>query len=80
MALLSALTVKKLNFKNSRWRTVAILKIVQSPYFCNRLTDVDEIWHGDARWSSAPGVKLIFFNFRQSYMADSRYLENRKTA
>ena len=26
----------------------AILKTVKSPYFCNRLTDFDEIWHGDA--------------------------------
>jgi len=34
-------TVKKLNFKNPRWRTAAILKIIKSPYLCNLLTDFD---------------------------------------
>ena len=35
---------------NPRWRTAAILKTVKSPYLCNRLTNFDEIWHGDAHW------------------------------
>ena len=43
-------TVKKLNFTNPRWWTVAILKTVKFLYLCNRLTDFDEIWHGDAHW------------------------------
>jgi len=50
MALLSAQTVKKLNFQNPRWRTAGIVKTVKSPYLRNRLTDFDEIWHGDAHW------------------------------
>ena len=37
-----------LNFTNPRWRTAAILKTVKLPYLCNRFTDFDEIWHGDA--------------------------------
>jgi len=57
---LTAPTLKKLNFKHPRWRTATILKTVKSPYLCNRLTDFDEIWHGDAYWSSEPGVKLKF--------------------
>jgi len=32
-------TFKNLNFKNPRWRTATILKTVNSPYFCNLLTD-----------------------------------------
>ena len=44
-----------------------------------RQTDFDEIWLGDACWSPAPDVKFKFLIFRPSYMADSRYLENRKT-
>ena len=43
-------TVKNLNFTNPRWWTVAILKTVKFLYLCNRLTDFDEIWHGDAHW------------------------------
>jgi len=34
---------------NLRWRTAAI-KTVKSPYLCNRSTDFDEIWQGDAYW------------------------------
>jgi len=56
-------TVKKLNFKNPRWRTAAILKTVKPTYLCNRLTDFDEIWHSDAYWSPAPGVKFNFLIF-----------------
>jgi len=26
------------------------MKTVKSPYLCNRVTDFDEIWHGDAYW------------------------------
>ena len=31
------------NFKNSRWRTAAILKIVISPYLGEKSSDFDEI-------------------------------------
>jgi len=48
-------------FSNPRWRTAAILKAVKSPYLCNRLTDFDEIWHGDANWHSGPTVKISNF-------------------
>jgi len=48
MGFLTASTVKKLNFRNPRWRTAAILKTVKSPYLGNRLTDLDEIWHSEA--------------------------------
>ena len=43
MGLLAAQTVIILNFQNLRWRTTAILKNVQWPYLCNRLTDFGEI-------------------------------------
>ena len=79
MGLLTAPNVKNFNFKNPRWRRVAILKTVNWLYLCKLLTDFAEIWHNDAYWSPAVDVKFIFFNFRQSYyMADSRYLKNRK--
>ena len=60
MSLLTALSVKNSNFTNPRWRTAAILKTVILPYLCNRLTDFDKIWHGDACWSPAPDVKFKF--------------------
>jgi len=70
-------TVKKLNFKNPRWRTAAILKTVKPTYLCNRLTDFDEIWHilVPSAWR-----KVQFFNFRQSFTTESPYLKNRKAA
>jgi len=39
--------LKHLNFKNPRRPMAAILKTVKSPYLHNRLTDLDEFWHGD---------------------------------
>ena len=63
MGLLTAPTVKNLNFKNPRWRRDTILKTVKSPYLCNLLTDFDEIWHSDACWSPAPDVKFKFLIF-----------------
>jgi len=73
MGLSTAPTVKNLNFQNPRWRTAAVLKTVKSPYLCNFLTDYHEIRHSNAYWSPAP------CNFRQSYVSENRYLENRKT-
>jgi len=63
IGLLTAPIVKKLNFKNPRWRTAAILKTVTLSYLCNLLTDFDKIWHGEACWSTAPGVKFKFLIF-----------------
>ena len=39
IGLLTAPTLKKLNFKNPRWRTAAILKTVASSYLCNLLIE-----------------------------------------
>ena len=47
--LLTAPTVKKLNFKNPRWCIAAIFKTVTSSYLCNLLTGFDKIWHSDAQ-------------------------------
>ena len=46
--LLTALTVKKSNFTNPRWRMAAILRTVKSPYLCSSVTDFDVIWRDDA--------------------------------
>jgi len=37
MGLLTAQTIKNLNFRTPRWRMADILKTVKSPYLCNRL-------------------------------------------
>ena len=61
MGLLTARAVKKFEFHNPTWRTAAILKTVKSPYLdCNRLTDFDEIWHGDAYCPPTAGRPLKF--------------------
>jgi len=36
---------------NPKWRTAAILQRPLNRYLCNRLTDFDEIWRGDAYWT-----------------------------
>jgi len=64
MDLLTVLIVKKLNFKNPRWRTVAILKTVKSPYLRNRLTDFDDICHVEAEPVSSPYRPLKIQNFK----------------
>jgi len=51
---------EKLNFTNPRWRTAAILKTVKLPYLYNRLSDFDEIWHGDAHWPTTADRPLKF--------------------
>jgi len=66
VAPLTAPTVKKLNFKNPRWRTAAILKTVKSPYLCNLLTDFDWISHGDACRFLSAWRKVKSSNFRQN--------------
>ena len=82
--LLTFSTVKNLNFTNPRWRTAAILKTVKLPYLCNRLTDFDEIWHGDAHCPLTVDRPLKFRIFEnptwrwpQSWKSQkSRYLRN----
>jgi len=80
MQNITSTTVKNFKFKNPKWRTAAILKTVKLQYLCRYLTVFDKIWHDDACWSPAPDVKFTFFNFRPSYMADSRNIEYRETA
>jgi len=63
MCLLTTLTVKKLNFKNPRWQTAAILKTVQSPYLCKDLSDFDVTWHADAEPVFLPHRLLKIQNF-----------------
>jgi len=36
---------KTANFKNTRWQTAAISKIVKSPYLSEKSFDFDEIWY-----------------------------------
>ena len=62
-------------FANSRWRTVAILKIALSPYLSRELSDFDQIWYTDTNFHSehADLTKKIF-KFK---MADGRHIENR---
>jgi len=52
MGLLTVLTVKKLNFQKSKMAHSRHFekKTVKSSYFSYRLTDLDEIWQGDANW------------------------------
>jgi len=65
MSLLTAQTVKNLNFWNSTEQTAAILKTVISLYLSNRLTDFYEIWHGDADWTPAGDRPLKFRIFQK---------------
>ena len=51
MGLLTAQTVKNVNFQNPRRRTAAILKTIKTPCLSNGLTDFDVIWNGDAYWN-----------------------------
>jgi len=48
---------------NPRWRMAATLKMGKSWYLCNRLTNFDEIWHGDASGTSTirPPLRLTEF-------------------
>jgi len=66
-----------LNFQNPRWRTAAISKTVKSPYLRNRLTDFDEIWHGDADWPYT-GDRSLKFQFKKNQDGGGRHLENLK--
>ena len=70
---------KNLNFKNSKWRTPAILQIVKSLYL-QKSSDFDEMWHTTAhlKLDDSHLTKCdFFFKFK---MADVRYIENRLLA
>jgi len=44
------------------WPPFLKKKPIKSPYLCNRLTDFDEIWHGDALAPySGPTIKISYF-------------------
>jgi len=76
MGLLTTQTVKKFEFQNPRWRTAANMKTVKSPYLRNRLTDFDEVCHGDADWPPTGDTPLKFrFLFKKQDGGD-RHLEN----
>ena len=79
MGLLTALTVKKSNFTNPRWRTAAILRTVKSPCVCNRLTDFDEIWHDDGYWPSTAERPLKFRIFKNSRWRQPPSIKSRKS-
>jgi len=70
--------LKNWNFQNLRWRTAAILKPVKWPYLSNRLTDFDEIWHGEADWLSTGYRPLKFRIFFKNQYGGGRNLENHK--
>jgi len=67
--------LKNLNFTNPRWRTTAILKTVKLPYLCNRFTDFDEIWHGDAH-SALTGDRPLKFQFLKIQDGGGRHHKN----
>ena len=54
-----------------------MLKTVNSPYLCNRLTDFDEIWRDDAYWPPTAERPLKFRIFEIQH-GISRHLENHK--
>ena len=58
----------------------AILKTVESPYLCNRLTDFDEIWHNDAHWPLTADRPLKFRIFLRFKMAAAAILKITKIA
>jgi len=48
MGLLTATTVKNFDFKNPRWQTAAILKMLNYNISANVRPFLDKIWRGDA--------------------------------
>ena len=78
MGLLTAATVKNLNFQNPRWQTAAIVKTVKSPYVRNRLTDFDEIWHDDANCPPTGDRALKFRIFKNPRWRRPPFLKNHK--
>jgi len=66
--------VKILNFSKTKMAAAAILKTVKSLYLLNRLTDFDEIWHGDAYWPST-GDRPLKFRIFKNQDGGGRHLE-----
>ena len=62
-------------FKNSRWRTAAILEIENSLYLCNRSTDHNEILHEHADWGRKQWGSLKFAYFKNSIWRTAAILE-----
>jgi len=50
MGLLTSTTIKKFEFHKSK---MADGRHFKNRKVCNRVTDFDEIWHGDAYWLTA---------------------------
>jgi len=48
---------------------------VKSPYLCDRSTNFDEIWHGNAYCPLAAVQPLNFFLFLKIQDCDGRHLE-----
>ena len=65
IGLLTAVTIKNFEFHKSKMADGRHLKTVKSPYLCNRLTDFDEIWHGDADWPSTGERPLKYRIFQK---------------
>jgi len=47
--------MKMSNFENPTWRTVAILKMVISPYLSREWSEFDKIWYADANFDKGGG-------------------------
>jgi len=69
------LTVKKFEFPKSKMADAAILKTVKSPYRSNRLTNFDEIWHGDAHWPPTGDRPLKSRIYQKKQDSGGRHLE-----
>jgi len=63
-------------FKNPRWRTAAILKIVKSPYLSQKSSNFDEIWYttSDIEPDYSHVTKIWTFKIQDG---GRRHLENR---
>jgi len=64
-------------FENSRWRTVAILKMVSSPFLSRRSSDLNEIWCAAADFGSKDGHMTKYQKNFKFKTADDRHIENR---
>jgi len=69
---------KYLNFKNSRWQTVAILKTVKSPYLRNCLTDFGESWFGIGLFGHLQPIDRQNFEFLKIQDGSGRHPENHR--
>ena len=69
------------NFKNSRWRTAAILKMVLSLYLSRESSAFDEICYVDSNFGSKNGYMVIYKKKNIKFKtADSRHIEDRLLA